>query len=79
MPQVYAGVPHDYTGNNYTLANFWNVLNGESMDGVGSGKTLASGPNDFVFIFYADHGTNGYVLFGETTNLTADDLQKVSQ
>jgi legumain len=37
------------------------VLAGESMVGIGSGKTLQSGPDDHVFVFYSDHGATGLV------------------
>jgi legumain len=36
------------------------VLRGEHV-GVGSGKTLRSGPRSHVFIYYADHGASGLV------------------
>jgi len=62
-PNVYPNVPHDYTGKNYTLTNFFKVLAGESTDG-GSGKTLKTGPNDNIFFFYADHGGPGISGFG---------------
>ena len=26
------------------------------MENIGSGKTLASGPNDNVFVYFTDHG-----------------------
>ena len=33
------------------------VLKGEKVNGnIGSGKTLASGPNDNVFVYFTDHG-----------------------
>ena len=32
------------------------VLKGEKMENIGSGKTLASGPNDNVFVYFTDHG-----------------------
>ena len=51
------------------------VLKGEKMENIGSGKTLASGPNDNVFVYFTDHGAKGLVAFGENflkaTNLTS--------
>lgn len=42
--------------------NFFAVLSGnKSAVKGGSGKVLASGPNDTIFIYYADHGSTGYV------------------
>ncbi len=39
-PDVYAGVPIDYSGKDVTAANFLHVLTGntEALKGVGSGK-----------------------------------------
>ena len=52
------------------------MLKGEKVDGVfGSGKTLNSGPNDNIFVYFADHGAKGLVAFGEAT-LKAKDLNK---
>ncbi|KAG7176017.1 Legumain-like [Homarus americanus] len=75
-PNVYPGVPKDYTGANVNLDNFLKVLKGDSegLKGVGSGKVLKSGPNDRVFINLVDHGAPGlFALIGDiltTTNLT---------
>jgi len=41
----------------------------------GSGKTLGSGPNDNVFVYFTDHGAKGLVAFGENL-LKATDLNK---
>ncbi|KAL9678922.1 hypothetical protein QQ045_016774 [Rhodiola kirilowii] len=61
-PNVYEGVPKDYTGENVTVENFFNVLlaNKSGLTG-GSGKVLDSGPNDHIFIYYSDHGAPGLV------------------
>jgi len=71
---VYHGVPKDYTCNNVNPEIFLQVLKGEKVNG-GTGKTLKSGPNDNVFVYFADHGAKGLVGFGETT-LKATDLNK---
>lgn len=57
---VYAGVPKDYTGAQVTSKNLYAVLLGDkkAVEG-GSGKVVASGPNDRIFIYYADHGGPG--------------------
>lgn len=73
-PDVYEGVPKDYTKTNYTLANLFSVLSG-SKPSSGSGKTLKSGPNDNVFLFYADHGAPGLSGFCDET-LMATKLNK---
>ena len=64
---VYEGVPKDYTGNNLNAMTFINVLMGREMN-VGSRKTLKSGPNDRVFIYFADHGGPGMSQFGNNTS-----------
>ena len=45
------------------------------MAGVGSGKVLQSGPNDDVFIYFADHGAFGIVSFPHDF-LSAQTLQE---
>ncbi|XP_058759077.1 vacuolar-processing enzyme alpha-isozyme-like [Vicia villosa] len=55
---VYHGVPKDYIGDEGNERNFFAVLSGNKSDVKGgSGKVLESGPNDTIFIYYADHGS----------------------
>lgn len=58
---VYAGVPKDYTGKDVNVNNFLAVLLGDrsAVTGGGSGKVVASGPDDHVFVYYSDHGGPG--------------------
>jgi len=57
---VYHGVPKDYTGAEVTATNFLAALAGKKENIVGgSGKVIASGPNDKVFVYYSDHGGPG--------------------
>ena len=49
----------DYTGANVTPEIFLKVLQGEDP-GVGSRKVIASGPNDRIFFYFADHGANSW-------------------
>ncbi|GIX68903.1 legumain [Caerostris extrusa] len=74
---VYKGVPKDYTGEAVTPKNFMAVLRGDkkALAGVGSGKALESGPNDHVFVYFADHGAPGIIAFPEE-ELSATDLNK---
>jgi len=74
---VYKGVPKDYTCNNVRPEIFLQILRGEEIN-TGSGKTLKSGPNDNVFVYFADHGAKGLVGFGEAL-LKATDLNKAIQ
>ena len=62
---VYHGVPKDYTKETVTPQNFLNILSGdeEAMRGIGSGKVIKSGPNDHIFVNFADHGAPGLVAF----------------
>ena len=55
----------DYTGGDVTAENFLSVLRGDkaAVRGVGSGAVLESGPDDDVFIYFADHGAFGIVSF----------------
>ncbi|KAG6764954.1 hypothetical protein POTOM_028968 [Populus tomentosa] len=75
---VYAGVPKDYTGDNCTVDNLFAVLlgNKSALTG-GSGKVVDSGPNDNIFIYYADHGAPGLVGMPIGKDLYAKDLIQV--
>ncbi|XP_059315744.1 vacuolar-processing enzyme beta-isozyme-like [Lycium ferocissimum] len=72
---VYAGVPKDYTGENMTSDNFYEVLlgNRSSVCG-GSGKVVDSKPNDYIFIYFAGHG---YTLKegGACLEMPLDDIE----
>jgi len=73
---VYHGVPKDYVCGSVRPDMFLQVLQGEKVDGAfGTGKTLASGPKDNVFVYFADHGAKGLVAFGQET-LKATALNK---
>lgn len=62
-PNVYEGVPKDYTGWHVTPNNFFKVLTGdaEGLADIGSGKVVLSGPNDRIFVNMVDGG--GYLHF----------------
>ncbi|KAK6911183.1 Peptidase C13, legumain, partial [Dillenia turbinata] len=59
-PDVYDGVPKDYTGDAATVENLYAVISGNktAVKG-GSGKVVDSGPDDYIFIYYTDHGGPG--------------------
>ncbi|PON87664.1 Peptidase C13, legumain [Trema orientale] len=74
---VYKGVPKDYTGENVTTNNFFAaILGNKSALTGGSGKVVDSGPNDYIFIYYTDHGGPGVVEMIDE-DLYASDLNKV--
>merc|ERR1711915_990272 len=79
-PNVYNKVPKDYTGPNVTPENFIAVLRGDrkALKGMGSGKVVTSGPNDHIFIYFADHGASGIVAF-PSDFLDAQTLTKALQ
>lgn len=66
-PNVYEGVPKDYTGMFHVNPDvFLKVLSGdkEGLNGVGSGKVINSGPNDHIFVNFVDHGAPNLIAFG---------------
>jgi len=71
----YAGVPHDYTGELVTADVFLKILSGEDMT-VGSRKSLKSGPDDNVFIYYDDHGNYDALVFPDRT-INSTDMQNI--
>jgi len=76
-PDVYAGVPKDFTGSLVTSENFAKILTGEDMTGIGSGKTLKSGPNDNLFVFFDDHGSEGSICFPRGCDIDATKMQNI--
>ncbi|MED6123788.1 hypothetical protein PIB30_052726 [Stylosanthes scabra] len=74
-PDVYKGVPKDYTGMDTNAQNFYGVLSGNrSAIKGGSGKVVDSGPNDTIFIFYSDHGAPGIVSMPVGHDVLAKDF-----
>lgn len=61
---VYNNCVIDYTGASVTPSNFIAILEGNSSATVGgNGRVLKSGPNDTVFLNFADHGAAGLIAF----------------
>ncbi|KAK4388769.1 Vacuolar-processing enzyme [Sesamum angolense] len=75
---VYKGVPKDYVGEDVTAHNFFAVLLGNktALKG-GSGKVVDSGPNDHIFVYYADHGAAGLLAMPAGREIYADELINV--
>jgi legumain len=75
---VYKGVPKDYIGADVTPANFLAALRGDEVLAKKGKKVLKSGPNDHVFIFFADHGAPDLIAF-PSEYLYGEDLNKALQ
>lgn len=60
---LYPGMAKDYTGNLVTPENFLDVLQGRRPRDGGTGKVIASGPRDHIFVYFADHGAPGLIAF----------------
>ncbi|KAL1352773.1 hypothetical protein HN51_016761 [Arachis hypogaea] len=74
-PDVYKGVPKDYSGEHTNAKKFYAVLSGNrSAITGGTGKVVDSGPNDTIFIYYADHGAPGFVTMPVGENVFANDF-----
>ncbi|KAG2427725.1 hypothetical protein HXX76_012050 [Chlamydomonas incerta] len=77
-PDVYGGVRVDYRGSDVSAAVFLAVLEGNASAlpaaTRGSGRVLASGPYDRVFVFYSDHGAPGVLGMPSGSFLYADEL-----
>ncbi|KAK4262639.1 hypothetical protein QN277_028177 [Acacia crassicarpa] len=77
-PDVYAGVPKDYTGEDVTAENLYAVILGDkSRVKGGSGKVVNSQPNDRVFIYYSDHGGPGVLGMPNLPYIYANDFIEV--
>ncbi|RUS88832.1 hypothetical protein EGW08_003377 [Elysia chlorotica] len=85
-PNVYPGVPKDYTGDDVNAETFLAVLQGnkekvKSLLGGREGKVIESGPDDYVFVNFADHGGPGILVdhlfnFVDELPVTATDIAK---
>ncbi|KAJ0986572.1 hypothetical protein J5N97_004928 [Dioscorea zingiberensis] len=72
---VYKGVPKDYVGYAVNVLNFYAVLLGDKTGLTGgSGKVVDSGPEDYIFIYYTDHGSPGVLGMPTNPQIYADDL-----
>jgi len=74
-PDVYAGVPKDFTGKLVTSTTFLNILSGEDMTGIGSGKSLKSTSADNVFVFFDDHGSQGSMCLTDGCKVDAKAME----
>lgn len=61
---MYHDLKVDYSSVEVNATNFLSVLAGDAdaMKGIGTGRVVASGPHDRVFVYYTDHGAPGAVL-----------------
>ncbi|CAG2166035.1 unnamed protein product [Oppiella nova] len=74
-PDVYHGVPKDYTGHEVNPMNFVGVLKGDKTLKKNNKKVLESGPNDHVYIYFIDHGDDDVILF-PTEYLYGEELNE---
>jgi len=74
---VYEGIQKDYTGDDLTPKNFYNILSGKEkkMKGIGTGKVIKSKAKDKIFVYYSDHGGPG-ILGMVDDEIHAEDLSK---
>ncbi|KAG5449996.1 Hemoglobinase [Clonorchis sinensis] len=72
---VYEGVQIDYKKEDVTPENFLRALKGDKELELAGKKVLNSGPEDYVFIYFSDHGADGIIAFPED-ELSATDLNK---
>jgi legumain len=70
---VYDGCAPDYTGSMVDAQLFMDVLTGNKTDPTRT-KVLESGPNDFVFVNFADHGGGKIIAMPNGPYLQADVL-----
>ena len=75
-PNFFLSVFYLCTGREVNWRSFLAILSGVDMTGYGSGKSLKSGPNDHIFVYFADHGAPGLLAFpnDEDDLLYAKDL-----
>ncbi|XP_053367142.1 legumain-like isoform X2 [Clarias gariepinus] len=79
-PNVYCGVPKDYTKKEVSAKNFLAVLRGDSaaVRKIGTEKVIQSGGNDSIFIYLTDHGGCGIFHFPHTTLYAHDLIETVN-
>ncbi|XP_059163374.1 legumain-like [Physella acuta] len=80
-PNVYPGVLKDYTGRDVNAKTFLAVLQGDKeairqLTGK-DGKVINSGPEDYIFVNFADHGAPGILGMPQTPYLKARELNTV--
>jgi len=78
---VYKGVVIDYKGEDVTPKNFLAALagNSELLRNVGSGKVINSGPNDHIFVNFADHGAPGILAFPSDELQVSDFIKTIHE
>ncbi|XP_054154783.1 legumain-like [Oppia nitens] len=77
---VYKGVPKDFTGNDVNPLNFLAVLRGDPVLARNGKKVVNSGPNDYIYVYFIDHGSDDLIafphqyLYGEELNDQLRDM-----
>ena len=79
-PNVYPGVTKDYTGDDVNADTYLAVLQGDKAkvrELLGrKGKVIESGPDDYVFVNFADYGGPGILGMPSLPYLKARDLNR---
>lgn len=74
------GMRVDYRNKAVTVENFLTLLSGNGTipsDGQNaSGRTINSGPNDHIFVYYSDHGAPGVLGMPNGSMVYADDIHR---
>jgi legumain len=72
-PNVYTGVPKDYTGRLVNKQQFLAALSGDDQTTKGR-KVIKSTADDEIFVFYSDHGASGLIAMPDGQYLYANEL-----
>ncbi|KAK2915751.1 hypothetical protein Q8A67_000125 [Cirrhinus molitorella] len=77
-PNVYPGVPKDYTGEDVTPENFLAALKGDRCAvKKRNPKVITSEGNDTIFIYLTDHGGSGRFCFPNSTLYASDLIETI--
>ncbi|CAG2103021.1 unnamed protein product, partial [Medioppia subpectinata] len=77
---VYYGVPKHYTGDDVNPTNFLGVLKGDETLARSGKPVVNSGPDDHIFVYFADHGSPDMIhfpfefLWGEELNVALQEM-----
>ena len=70
----YENIKIDYRENEVNIENYINVLLGNKTEK--SKKVLETNSEDNIFLYFSDHGSEGFIIFPDFKFLYADKLQE---